>query len=274
MGGIVDPGRFHRLGVAVRQRDGDVSEWFTRVLGAEVAYSSEEPGDEHVTTMLRIGSSPLAVFAAPGTTGSIGRYVERYGPGLHSLAWRVRDLWATENLLRQRGVTITGTNVAARHFFMHPKETFGMLIEWTDQRVDEEDPGPVAVPDGAALGIAWVTAVVRDVGLARSFLEEVAGGAVRAGLPAGPPGQEDTVDLAVGDMVVRLVSPRSAESRYAGFLDEVGERLHSMTLLVGDLGTAVDRLAAAGVPVLGRDEGRVFTDPRATLGLRMEWVGS
>ena len=144
---------------------------FADVLGRRQP-SFAEPGDEHLTTMVALGDMQFAVFAAPGPEGMIGRFVERYGAGLHSLAWRVDDLWVTENILRARGITITGTNTDARHFFMHPRETFGILIEWTDQGTE------VAAPDSRAK-LAWITSVVRDPASRR-----VLRGCAR---PRGPP---------------------------------------------------------------------------------------
>ncbi len=257
----VEPGGFHRLGIAINQGDGDPATWFADVLGAAVQPSFAEPGDEHLTTMVALGSMQFAVFAAPGPEGMIGRFVERYGAGLHSVAWRVDDLWVTENILRARGITITGTNVDARHFFMHPRETFGILIEWTDQ-------GPeVAAPDSRA-NLAWITSVVRDCGAAVAFFEDLCDATRVVGLPAGPDAVEETTDLAIGDVVIRLVSPRSDESRYAAFLAQVGERLHSFALRVDDLAFPSE----AGFTVTDRDEARAWTDPAATLGLRIEWV--
>src|SRR5205823_11319949 len=111
----------------------------------------------------------------PGSRGAIGQYVEKFGPGLHSLAWRVDDLWVTENLIRSRGIHITGTNLPARHFFMHPKDTFGVLIEWTDGKSTHVDAGAGAgagttSTSGPAIDVAWITAVVRNVKEVRSFL--------------------------------------------------------------------------------------------------------
>jgi hypothetical protein len=257
----VEPGRFHRLGIAINEGDGDPATWFADVLGAGVQPSFAEPGDEHLTTMVALGDMQFAVFAAPGPEGMIGRFVERYGAGLHSLAWRVDDMWVTENILRARGITITGTNIDARHFFMHPRETFGILIEWTDQ-------GQEILGSDARAELAWITSVVRDLGSAVAFFEDICAATRVVGLPAGPAAVEETTDLAIGDVVIRLVSPRSDESRFAPFLAQVGERLHSFALRVDDLAFPSD----AGLPLADRDDARVWTDPAATLGLRIEWV--
>ncbi|HLG68460.1 MAG TPA: VOC family protein [Acidimicrobiales bacterium] len=274
---VPDVGLFHRLGVAIREGTapgapdggagaaGQAASWFAGVLGAEVEAPRPEPGDTHSTTMLWLGRSPVALFAAKGddTTGTIGRYLTRFGPGLHSLAWRVRDLQGAEDALRRRGCTIVGVNREARHFFLHPKETFGILLELTDQRADEAPRQPGS--RGLVREIAWVTAAVGDLAAAEALFAELLGAAPVHGLPSGPRSAEETRDLAIGDAVLRLVRPSTAASRYAGFLADVGDRLHSVAL-------RVDSLDQVPLRLVDRDGQRGWTDPAATFGVRFEWV--
>lgn len=262
MSGAIEPGVFHRLGIAIRQGQDDPAAWFQQVLGAQVEPTRPEPGDVHLTTKARVGTTDLAVFAAPGTEGTIGRFVARYGPGLHSVAWHVDDLWVVENVLRDSGITITGTNVAARHFFMHPRDTFGILVEWTDHL-------PEAGRDSSsAAGVAYITAAVPDLAPAVSFFVDTCGALQIERFAPGPRADEETADLAIGDMVLRLVAPKSERSRFAGFLSGGGRGLHSFALSVDDLSFPVDR----GLTLVGQGEASVWTDPTTTLGLRLEWV--
>jgi hypothetical protein len=73
---------------------------------------------------------------------------------------------------------------------------------------------------------------------------------------------------------MRLVSPRDSRSRFAASVAETGERMHSTCLAVDDLATALTVLEREGIPVIGREDGRAWTDPAATLGLRFEWIDS
>ncbi|MET0628881.1 MAG: VOC family protein [Acidimicrobiia bacterium] len=262
---VADVGRFYRLGVAVRGVGDGPATWFVDELGAEVAGTNPEPGDSHRTTMLHLGPTAVALFAAADddTTGTIGRYLDRFGAGLHSLAWRVDDLQGAEDALLARGVTITGVNREARHFFLHPKETFGILIELTDQGAGQ--PRRNTLGTGLVREMAWMTAVVRDLSVAADSLAELFGAETVTGLPAGSPTVERTLDLGIGDVVLRLVEPISAESRYSLFAAEVGERLHSVALRVDDLD-------AVPFPLVERLDERAWSNPSDTLGLRLEWV--
>jgi catechol 2,3-dioxygenase-like lactoylglutathione lyase family enzyme len=264
---LIEVGRFHRLGIALRGDGDGPARWFTDVLGAEVTKSAPEPGDTHWTTMLHIGSTGIALFAAApdDTTGTIARFVDRYGAGLHSLAWRVSDLEGAEARVRDRGMAVTGVNRAARHWFLHPKETFGILIEITDQAGPPDRTG--ATTPGPAREIAWMTAVVGDASAPRTLFEELFGARGVHGLPAGPAEEETTVDLAIGDVILRLVEPRSERSRYAstpgGGVSRDG--MHSLALRVDDL----DQVP---VPLVERVGDRGWSAPPTTLGLRLEWT--
>ena len=77
-------------------------------------------------------------------------------------------MWASQNYLQQAGIGITGVHVEGRHFFMHPRDTFGLMLELTDDRLPG-DPrnglSPTGGGDGLVQvsGVAHVTAVVVDL---------------------------------------------------------------------------------------------------------------
>ena len=260
MSEAIHVGLFHRLGIAVRGEGETSARWFADTLGARIANSMPEPGDTHWTTMLDIGTTTIALFSArdDDTEGTIARYIDRFGAGLHSLAWRVTDLEGSEALVRRRGITVTGVNREARHWFLHPKESFGILIELTDQAADR--PRSTAAGSPAAREIAWMTAVVEDIGAAQPFFTDLFGARVVNGLPSGDGIAETTVDLGIRDVVLRLAQPRTDASRYAG-----SKGLHSMAL-------RVDSLDDVPLPIAHREGDQAWTDPDDSLGLHLEWT--
>lgn len=79
-----------------------------------------------------IGRIELIEPTSPETP--VGRFLQRRGPGLHHLAYRVTDLVATLAQLKESGVRLIdeaprdgahGRKVA----FLHPESTGGVLIE-------------------------------------------------------------------------------------------------------------------------------------------------
>lgn len=288
----VRPGDFHRLGLVTDRPVSEVADWFTTVLGA-VPNTSAMPavrgyprfgdgapadGGESGGTaeVFWVGTSPIAVFAPAGTDSPLTRFLARYGPGIHSVAWSVDDLWTVESLLRRDGVRITGTDIEGRHLFMHPKDTAGVLVEWTDTDF-AEDPRhgahPVDLTRGAVpvRGVARVTAVVHDLAAAVArwaHLVDLTGGAAHAGDLAG----EVVADLEIADLVLRLTAPVTADDRWQAFVDGGGERLASVAWTVDDLEATADHLAAADIRVTTRTGSVLVTDPADTLGLAMEWT--
>jgi methylmalonyl-CoA/ethylmalonyl-CoA epimerase len=87
--------------------------------------------------MLGVGSEPGAQLQllAPLHEGStIARFLERSGPGLQQLAYRVTDVEEAARVFRARGVRVLyeeprrGT-AGSRVNFLHPKDCGGVLVE-------------------------------------------------------------------------------------------------------------------------------------------------
>ena len=278
---LIQPGRLHRLALAVDDA-GSAHDWFERVLGAGSLGIDRDLGDVRGpgeadlegtdTRLFRLGGSPIILLSKGVAGGPVASFLQRYGPGVHSLAWEVEDMWVVQNLLAERKIGIGAVNIPGRHFFMHPRDTHGVLMEWTDDTFGENerraDEGGGAV-DVAAL--AWVTAVVTDAEGTAAFLADLTGAVPVGGNARGPEDREVTLDLRIGDVTLRLVTPRSADSPYASHLAR-GPRLCSFALRVTDLGAATAALGSAGSPVVDIAEGLAATDPTSTFGVAMEWT--
>ncbi|MFI5053408.1 MAG: VOC family protein [Acidimicrobiia bacterium] len=274
---LTKPGPLHRLGLAVEDADAS-TDWFVRVLGATpfatLSSATETDGDPdggHMQ-MFAFAGQPFLLMSASTEDGFVAGFLKRYGPSVHSLAWEIDDLWAMEHLLELRGIRITGVSIEGRHFFMHPKNTFGLLMEWTDGKIPGLNTGKAGVGEiGVPVtDVAWVAGVVEDVDATFELFQEFGGATRVEGLPTGPAELERTVDLQMGPTVVRLITPRSDQSRYS--LDR-GPRWSSVGLRVPDLDSALAGLERAGVKVLGREGAVAWTDPATTAGLPFEWTG-
>ena len=84
--------------------------------------------------LLDVGESHVELLAPLGADTPVGKFLARKGPGLHHVAYQVKDIDATLDALRQAGlelideharVGIRGSRVA----FMHPRATDGVLTE-------------------------------------------------------------------------------------------------------------------------------------------------
>ena len=123
------------VGIAVPDLDAAVT-FYAETFGMRVRHqeTNEEQGVREV--MLAVGESgPCIQLLAPlDETSTIARFLDRSGPGLQQLAYRVTDVEQACTLLRERGLRLLydeprrGT-ADSRINFVHPKDAGGVLVE-------------------------------------------------------------------------------------------------------------------------------------------------
>jgi methylmalonyl-CoA/ethylmalonyl-CoA epimerase len=127
------------VGIAVP--DLDVAKAFYRdTFGMETVHeeTNEEQGVREA--MVRVGPASdtagamIQLLAPIDDSSTIAKFLDRSGPGMQQLAYRVTDLEAVMAVLRERGVRLL-YDVARRGTagslvnFIHPKDAGGVLIE-------------------------------------------------------------------------------------------------------------------------------------------------
>ncbi len=133
--------------------DYDVTvEMLGRIAGLRVLEYGEAEGIGRRGGMTWIGDNSLEV-AQPIVDGHAAqRFLDRFGPGMHSYAFQVVDLDATIRHLVEGGVTV-GVRPADGFCFTDPRTTGGLLFEWSDFTV-KEDPrmrsGDPGIPHGTS----------------------------------------------------------------------------------------------------------------------------
>ena len=93
--------------------------------------------------MMSVGDSGscIQLLAPLSPTSTIARFLERSGPGIQQLAYRVTDLDAVCATLRERGLRLLydvpkrGTS-ESRVNFIHPKDAGGVLVELVEPATD------------------------------------------------------------------------------------------------------------------------------------------
>ncbi|ODU02468.1 MAG: methylmalonyl-CoA epimerase [Pseudonocardia sp. SCN 72-86] len=131
------------VGIAVADLDEAIA-WYRDNLGLEAVHveTNEEQGVRE------------AMLAAPGDSGTqiqllaplneqstIAKFLDRNGPGLQQLAYRVRDIDAAGATLRAKGMRLlydeprNGT-AGSRVNFVHPKDAGGVLVELVEPAAD------------------------------------------------------------------------------------------------------------------------------------------
>ena len=277
-GGFSDPGNCHRIALAVHDFAGATDQW-RRVFGAGLMVDGlHDDLDGSDMEIVWMGDVPVLALASADPDGLVGRWLSRNGPGVQSLAWEVLDMWSSQNRLMQAGIGITGVHVEGRHFFLHPRDTFGLMLELTDDRLPK-DPrnggraaeGPTGGGDGLVQvsRVARVTGVIVDLDPVAALFGDVFGVEPRRVAADGP---ETIADFEIGDLVLRIIAPLDGSSAWHEVVANGRGTLHSVALAV-DLDTAPAGLEAAGITIAREDDdGSLWLDPADTFGIRWQLV--
>jgi methylmalonyl-CoA/ethylmalonyl-CoA epimerase len=125
--------RIDHIGVAVEQIEPTLL-LYSDNFGMRVAHREvvEEQGVEAV--LLDVGENHVELLAPLGAETPVGRFLDKKGPGLHHVAYQVKDIDATLAALKQAGMALIDEQPRAgirgsRVAFMHPRATAGVLTE-------------------------------------------------------------------------------------------------------------------------------------------------
>ena len=121
------------VGIAVSDLE-EAVEHYRRTFGIEPAHR-ERMDDQGVEEVLfAVGESYVQLLGALGSQTTVGRFLERRGPGVHHVAYRVESVADALDDLRANGVPLVdeepragsrGTRIA----FVHPRGVGGVLVE-------------------------------------------------------------------------------------------------------------------------------------------------
>ena len=123
------------VGIAVRDLDAAI-EFYETVFGMRLAHreTNEEQGVQEAMIAVGDSGSCLQLLAPLTEESTIAKFLDRSGPGVQQLAYRVTDVEAVSAVLRDRGVRLLydaprrGTS-DSRINFVHPKDAGGVLVE-------------------------------------------------------------------------------------------------------------------------------------------------
>ena len=120
------------IGVAVGSLDTGAKAWAT--LGVAAGPAEEVPAARVRVAFLSVGDTRIELLEPLGDDCPVARFLERRGPGLHHIAFRVEELDGVLARLDRAGVPLVdhrgrpgahGTRVA----FLHPSALGGVLVE-------------------------------------------------------------------------------------------------------------------------------------------------
>ncbi|HEX6247214.1 MAG TPA: methylmalonyl-CoA epimerase [Nocardioidaceae bacterium] len=123
------------VGVAVPDLDEAIA-FYRDAYGMEVTHeeTNEEQGVREAMVAVGDSGSSIQLLAPLNESSPIAKFLDRSGPGMQQLAYRVTDLDEVSAVLRERGLRLLydeprrGT-AGSRVNFIHPKSAGGVLVE-------------------------------------------------------------------------------------------------------------------------------------------------
>ena len=123
------------VGIAVPDLD-EATAFYRDTFGMQVLHeeTNEEQGVREAMVGVGDSGSCIQLLAPLNEQSTIAKFLDRSGPGLQQLAYRVTDVEQVSQVLRDRGVRLLydeprrGT-AGSRINFVHPKDAGGVLLE-------------------------------------------------------------------------------------------------------------------------------------------------
>ena len=123
------------VGVAVRDLDEAIA-FYRDTYGMTLAHEevNEEQGVREAMMAVGGSGSHIQLLAPLSPDSTIAKFLDRSGPGVQQVAYRVEDVEAVSEVLRARGLRLLydaprrGTS-NSRVNFIHPKDAGGILVE-------------------------------------------------------------------------------------------------------------------------------------------------
>ncbi|RNL80001.1 methylmalonyl-CoA epimerase [Nocardioides marmorisolisilvae] len=135
------------VGVAVPDLDAAIA-LYTSAYGMTVAHREVNEEQKVEEAMMQINAEGgdsttqrIQLLAPLNDESTIAKFIDRNGPGLQQLAFRVTDVEAVSQVLRDRGLRLLydapkrGT-ANSRINFVHPKDAGGVLVELVEPAAD------------------------------------------------------------------------------------------------------------------------------------------
>ena len=130
--------KFNHIGIAVKSLE-DSLHIFQDILGMQCSNIELIEEQKVKTAILPVGESKIELLESTSPEGTIARYIEKKGEGIHHIALEVDNLNVVLASLKENGVQLIdqeprygvgGTKIA----FLHPKSTNGVLIELCEHK--------------------------------------------------------------------------------------------------------------------------------------------
>ena len=125
--------KIDHLGIAVNETEVGKIFW-QQILGLEDKGSETIEEQKVKTTFFPVGESKVELLESTSADGPVAKFLEKKGEGIHHVAFRVENIEAALEELKEKGVKLIDQTPrigagGAKIAFLHPKATHGILVE-------------------------------------------------------------------------------------------------------------------------------------------------
>ena len=125
--------KIDHIGIAVKDMDAALK-FYEEVLGMKAEGTEVVEEQKVKTAFIPTGESEVELLESTSPDGPIAKYIEKKGEGIQHIAYRVDDIEKALEELKAKGVKLIDEKPrrgagGAKIAFLHPKATFGTLVE-------------------------------------------------------------------------------------------------------------------------------------------------
>lgn len=125
--------KIDHIGVAVKSIEEGKNFW-ANALGLEFEGVETVVEQKVTTAFFPVGESEIELLESTAPDGPVASYIEKRGEGIQHVAFRVPNIEAALNELKEQGIRLIDEKPrkgagGAKIAFLHPKSTNGVLVE-------------------------------------------------------------------------------------------------------------------------------------------------
>jgi len=130
--------KINHIGVAVEDLN-EAMKFYEENLGLEIEGIEEVKEQKVKVAFIPIGESRIELLQSTDPDGSISKFIEKRGEGIHHVALEVDRIEETLQKLKEKGVQLIDEKprVGAHRMkiaFLHPRSTRGVLLELCEKQ--------------------------------------------------------------------------------------------------------------------------------------------
>ena len=130
--------KIDHIGIAVKNLK-ETLEFYEEVLGIKSVGTEVVEEQKVRVAFLPTGGTEIELLESTEEDGPIAKFIEKRGEGIQHIAYRVDDIEKSIEELKEKGIRMIDEKPRygageARIAFLHPKSTFGVLIELCERK--------------------------------------------------------------------------------------------------------------------------------------------